>query len=330
MDDQIRPASVLPLRFSTDDLPPQDRVGFWREAFGREVLRLDIEPLPGAPFRSDLTVCSLPGLTLVSTIMSGAREQRTRELIADGNDAIGLAVNLSGPFIVSRQGRDTALGEGDAILASCAEPGTFTRPALGRAIGLCIPRAALAALAPNVEDMLAHAIPRGSGALRLLSNYIAALIDDPALATPEVQRLAVIHIHDLLALTLGATRDVAALAIGRGARAARLRAVKADIGRNIGFHDLTLDALAMRHRISPRYIQRLFADEGTSFTDFVLGQRLARAHRLLGDPRHCARTISAIAFEAGFNDLSYFNRTFRRRYGLTPSEARRARSTENG
>ena len=68
----------------------------------------------------------------------------------------------------------------------------------------------------------------------------------------------------------------------------------------------------------------LFADEDTSFSDFVLNARLAHAYRLLTDPRRLDRNISSLAFEAGFGDLSYFNRAFRRRYGTTPSEVRAA------
>ena len=231
-------------------------------------------------------------------------------------------MNLSGPFLASQRGQDVTLEPGDAILASCGETGTLTRPSLGRAIGFSIPRAGLAALLPNVEDRLGRAIPRGTGALTLLSSYIASLMGDPALAAPELQQLAVTHICDLMALTLGASRDVVAVAMGRGVRAARLSAIKADIDKNIARRDLTLVAVAARHRITPRYIQRLFADEGTSFTDFVVGQRLARAHRLLMDPRFSNDAVSAIAFEAGFGDLSYFNRVFRRRYGATPSDVR--------
>jgi AraC-like DNA-binding protein len=52
--------------------------------------------------------------------------------------------------------------------------------------------------------------------------------------------------------------------------------------------------------------------------------RLARAHRLLTDPRYRDRNISAVGYEAGFGDLSYFNRTFRHRYGMTPSDVREA------
>jgi AraC-like DNA-binding protein len=51
-------------------------------------------------------------------------------------------------------------------------------------------------------------------------------------------------------------------------------------------------------------------------------ERLARAYYLLTNPLHSRRLISKIAFELGFNNLSYFNRTFRRRYNATPSEIR--------
>lgn len=311
-----------PLHFSTGGLPPEDRVAIWREVFGREVLRLDIEPLPGVPFYFDLKVYALPELTLMSLAAGGERKRRTRELIADGNDAIGLAVNLSGPLAVSARGQDMMLGAGDAILTSSAELGIFTRPSLGRAIGFFIPRAALAALVPRVEDMFWRAIPCGTAVLSLLSSHISALVDDPSLAMPEVQHLAVTHIYDLLALTLGATRNAAAVAMGRGARAARLSALKADIDKNIASRDLTIDAVAARHRITPRYIQRLFADEDTSFRDFVLARRLVRAHRLLRDSRYADGTIGIVAYAAGFGDLSYFNRVFRRVYGVTPSDVR--------
>jgi AraC-like DNA-binding protein len=55
---------------------------------------------------------------------------------------------------------------------------------------------------------------------------------------------------------------------------------------------------------------------------FVLDARLDLAHRWLREPQATARTVSAIAHDAGFGDVSYFNRTFRTRYGRTPSEVR--------
>ena len=114
--------------------------------------------------------------------------------------------------------------------------------------------------------------------------------------------------------------------MGRGVRAARLRAIKADVVESIANGGLSADRIAARHRLSERYIRKLFETEGTSLSDFVLSQRLLRAHRMLTDPRLAGHTITEIAFEAGFNDLSYFNRAFRRRYEFTPSEIRASAS----
>jgi AraC-like DNA-binding protein len=130
------------------------------------------------------------------------------------------------------------------------------------------------------------------------------------------------HVYDLVALMLSATREAIEIAKGRGLRVAKLRGIKADIVENIGRRNLLLDDVAKRRGISPSYRRKLFDEEGTNFTDFVLGPRLACAHRMLCDPLFAAQPISGIASEAGFGDLSHFNQAFHRRYGATPSDVR--------
>jgi AraC-like DNA-binding protein len=103
-----------------------------------------------------------------------------------------------------------------------------------------------------------------------------------------------------------------------------LHAIKADIMSNLGNDDLSVASVALRHGVTPRYVQMLFETEGITFSRFVLVQRLMHAHRMLTDPRFAAHSISDIAYNAGFGDLSYFNRTFRQRYDATPSDARAA------
>ena len=71
-----------------------------------------------------------------------------------------------------------------------------------------------------------------------------------------------------------------------------------------------------------RYLHKLFEKEGISYSEFVIAERLACAYRILINPLHMCRAIGTIAFEVGFNDLSYFNRAFRRRYNATPSDVR--------
>jgi transcriptional regulator GlxA family with amidase domain len=88
---------------------------------------------------------------------------------------------------------------------------------------------------------------------------------------------------------------------------------------------LSLAMIAARHSCTPRLVQRLFEAEHTTFTDYVLSLRLTRAHRMLTDPRRASEKISSIAFDAGFADVSYFNRAFRQHYGDTPSSVRAGR-----
>ncbi|QCI67153.1 helix-turn-helix transcriptional regulator [Phreatobacter stygius] len=108
----------------------------------------------------------------------------------------------------------------------------------------------------------------------------------------------------------------------RGFRAVRLDAIKRLVLDNLGEPDLTVGKAAAAQRVTPRYVQMLFEAEGTTFSAFVLGRRLAFAHRMFSDPRLAKRAIGAVALDAGFGDLSYFNRAFRRAYGETPSDLR--------
>lgn len=74
--------------------------------------------------------------------------------------------------------------------------------------------------------------------------------------------------------------------------------------------------------ISANYVRKLLQSEGLSFFQYVLGIRLGRAFVILGDPRLSDRTISSIALAVGFVDISYFSRTFRRRFGKTPGDVK--------
>ncbi len=311
---------VMEFRVSTRAMP----VGQWREEFGRGFLRLDIEPKNLEHFRADATIRALSGLKIASCSISASHWQRTRMLLDPGAEYFGLMFGTDGPALLSQRGRTLELGIGDAATCSHTEPADLTLPCEnGRHVGLVVPLKPLTALVPDLEERIPTRIERRSDALRLLVSYLGALADAKTLVNPDLCRMVVTHVHDLIALAVGASRDGAELAVGRGLRAARLRTAKTHILENLASHRLSVAAVAKRQGITPRYVHLLFEAEGTTFSQFVLGRRLVLAHRLLADPRHDGKTITEIAYEAGFGDLSYFNRVFRRHFGITPSDARR-------
>jgi AraC-like DNA-binding protein len=310
-------------RFSTDDLSPGERAAVWREVYGRSVLRLEIEPLTQQPFSSEIAINSLPGIDIVRGTSSPFRVGRTRELLQDGDDGLILQLtNVVGR--ASQFGRDIAVSANDAVLLSNADVGSFTFPAACTVLALRLRRGALAPLVRDLDLALVRPVPRQNEALRLLIRYLG-MLDEAPLTGPTLQRLAAAHVYDLVAVAMGATGEAAEIAHGGGIRAARLHAAKAYIAENLQRPGLSLDEIAGQLRISPRSVQALFEAEGTTFSRVVLEERLLRAYRRLTGPLSRDRSVTAVAFEAGFNDLSYFNRTFRRRFGLTPSEARRQR-----
>lgn len=290
----------------------------------RGVTWVSFVPMPDLVGGINFTIRKLPGLGLLSGTVEGIRHEHTRE---DTDNDFSFHLNLSGLSIVAARGSEATLRDGDAMLLSDTESRTITRPGPVHHRVIRLPRASLAPLVRNIDDAVLRGIPRGTGALSLLSNYAGTLIDEPALSAPEIRHLTITHLCDLIAVTLGATPDATAVAEGRGIRAARLRALKSDIEAHLTDADLSPATIAKRHRISESYMRKLFEGDETSFSEFVLGRRIVRAHRMLTDRRWKDRSIASVAFESGFGDLSYFNRTFKRLCGTTPSEVRRANDT---
>lgn len=307
-------------RFTSDALPERERVAYTREEFGRKISRYDFEPLGGA-FRFDIKLRAAPDLALVSTEHSPMRIQRTAELLTDGDDTLVLQISMS-RGLASQLGREIEVEPGDAMLGSNSDVGTFTFPsANSKCVLLGMSRARLRPLLKEFDLALVRRVPAQTQALQLLMQYLSMLGQMPSLA-PEVRRLTVDHVYELVSVALGATRDAAEAARQNGMRATRRNAIKADILENLPRRGLSAEMLSKTHGVTASYIRKLFADENMSFTDFVLEQRLLLSYRTLKDMRYANRTISSIAFDAGFSDLSYFNRAFRRRFGMTPSDAR--------
>ena len=299
------------IRVCTDDWPERDRLAMFRDHVGRD--RVFVEPLPDETFRIAGHLAKMPGLGLVSVRRSAMRSD-----FADGGDR--LMINIGAPALAAQAGREAVLDRGDAVALSGTDVGCFTTSAAGRIATVEFPEGALARL---LNDGGLRKIEAGASALRLLRRYLNAIWAGDMLSSLRLQQLAIAHVHDLAALAVGASREAEEIARGRGVRAARLLAVKSDILERLS-SDFTLAEVAARHRLSPRYVRMLFESEATSFSEFVREERLKRARTMLITPDFDSLRISEIAYQVGFNDLSYFNRTFRRRFGASPGELRQA------
>lgn len=307
-------------RFSTRELPERMRVPLWRESFGRSIVHADIEPLSAVPFRAEATLQSIRGLRTLALRGSSMRFERSQTSIADGDDSIGLIVCSPNRSRMSQRGRDIELTAGDAIAILHSEPVTVTYVD-GLQFGLAVPHEALAQRVTNVDTLAMRPIFHRTEALRLLMAYLKSAFKEGALAAPKLRDAALTHIHDLVALAIGEGGPLGESSAS-AVVAARHSAVLDYIAAHFQDPELSLDTAARCQGISPRYLQRLMASSGTSFTGRLNELRLQRAFELLAETN--AQRISDIALEVGFSDVSHFNRLFRARFGDSPRGVRSA------
>jgi len=310
------------VEFSTDHIPEKDRTAFWREHYGQVMLRVDLEPARDTAFVARMASLALPGLQLMDASSSPAKISRSGRFLADGNDDIIVAINRAGTANIASRGREQSLREGEAIVLSGGEAASFHRTSMGRSFTLRLPRTMFEQTVVNLDDALMRPIPGDRGALRLLADYAGWLMSAGSVIDQQLRNVSVRHVQDLLALAVGPSADFADTARTRGLRAARLKLAKAYIVAHCHRRDTSVGTLAASLNVTPRYLQRLFESDGTTFSEYLMAQRLARAHRLLCESGPSRTAISTIAYDVGFGDLSYFNRRFRRQYGLTPREVR--------
>jgi AraC-like DNA-binding protein len=87
--------------------------------------------------------------------------------------------------------------------------------------------------------------------------------------------------------------------------------------------DLTLATLADRMRLPPSQVSQVINERlAQSFYDMVNGYRVEAAKRLLVDRRTRQQTILAVGLQVGFRSKAAYNRVFKQKTGLTPSEFR--------
>jgi AraC-like DNA-binding protein len=170
-------------------------------------------------------------------------------------------------------------------------------------------------------DLAANRIAADTDELRLLIGYFNALPQKLEAHSARLQRIAVGHIYDLIALVICPDRPADEDSLGATA-AARLELALAYLDKHFDFPGLMVSTVASDQNISPRYLQRLIETTGSTFSERLSELRLQRALTLLSDTRHKRKRISDIALRAGFSDVSYFNRIFRKRFGETPSSVR--------
>jgi AraC-like DNA-binding protein len=316
--------NVIRKELSSDMLPPgldeRQRVGLFADLVKRFSNSADFDPAADVRFRATMS-STYVGSTILGHCdgtFTGVRRER-RHVLESQDDRYCLTRNVSA-LDAQVVLRDTEFNvrPGALTLFRLDEPfQSADRSSRMQFTCVYLPAHAWRAAVPGLDDMVGCELESG-GALSLAMDYGDMLLKHPA-AVEEAGMAIATHLLDLASIGLGARGDLALKARRGGLRAVSLKAVLMILQKRFAEPDFSAQNLAAAAGPSERYVNELLYEAGASFTARLNELRLRKAAQLLANREGRVRDI---AFECGFNDLSYFNRCFRRRFELTPTAAR--------
>lgn len=307
-------------RYSTTDLPPEERYSHW---LARSWPRVDAiyRTEPVEPFDTLFESVSLGGIFFVRVEITGMRwERRLQDIRTSDFDPIIVNMMVEGSAQGDFDGREFHEEAGSFHFHDLAKPSIHVSTA-SRTFSLIVPRP-LATEKFGVLDDLHGLVVKGACADLLLAHAGEAWRALPGLdraAAPALGR----SFLELLALAAAQARASVPPA---GATDMRLRRrAEAEIGRQLN-RPLTVSALCAALGASRKSIFAAFREDG-GVHNYIRTQRLELARTALADLER-AEPIGLIAVRLGFCDASHLTRRFRARYGMGPREYRRLVATD--
>ena len=174
-------------------------------------------------------------------------------------------------------------------------------------------------LAESIGGRPASSTTRSLALFRLKAAIDSGLTD-PNLKSEDMVRTQIL---DLIGLSLA--ESIGGRPASSTTRSLALFRLKAAIDSGLTDPNLKSADVAASAGISVRYANKLLAEQRQSLGRLILATRLQRCRRALEDPLQANRSISDIAYAWGFSDMTHFGRSFRKAYGMLPSDYRRAR-----
>lgn len=318
----VDPASHGPGRLvelSTDGVPAAQRLAFWRDGVLKRMEPTAASEAKG-PFRARLRRISVDGAELVEHISDSvvALRSAARRRI-DGCDDISIDVMRHCQAASIDHRGERPLRPGDVCVVDYAQP-IAVRRSRHAAIGLILPRRRVREAMGDDVDSLAGSRLEARGMTAVLRHHLLTTLDEAPCMSPQERVLAVSVAADMTLAVLQANRfgaaDVEQFGDGFYRAARRL------IDHRCADPDLTPEQVALILGCSRASLYRLFARRGESVAATIWTARIERARRMLTLAEGAGLLISDIAMRCGFRDLPTFTRMFKRRYGMTPSDAR--------
>ncbi|MEQ1865545.1 MAG: helix-turn-helix domain-containing protein [Micropepsaceae bacterium] len=303
--------------FSTEEFPPERRAEQWRERVTDKLLRVEWDVPGNLPLHAVMASVLCAGDVEIAALESGPFSlANTGEHARAKAHRCSLHIMTGGHrALTERDGGEFEMHKTMGVMLD--EGKVYSHRSdneLTRALIVMLPKARILERVPAFDRLILAPLDIGCEPFRLLQSYLGLANASVDLNRPPFAKLNADYVVDLVVLSLCGRADEAARR--HTLPEVRYRLILDEIERGVGDPKLSGKTVAARIGITERYLQQLMVAHGETFSHHLLRLRLDKAAALLVS-KHEMR-IAEIAFLCGFSDLSYFNRSFRKRFSETP------------
>jgi len=233
------------------------------------------------------------------------------------SDLLKVCIQRSGSATIRQGDREVMLTPGSMAIYDIDRPYSIRLQGEWRCAVIAFPRTALLASEHFIDAVICRPTQVTDGPGSVLIPLVASAVSRAASGSGTAASDALMGLAclDLLKAAL-AERE-----LPQRPDAVRLQ-VEAYVRAHIADADLSHSKVAAAHHMSERTLHRLFDESGPTVTELIRSYRLDGILADLRSPASAGDAISRIAARWGIHNMPHFTRTFRARYGISPSEAR--------
>jgi AraC-like DNA-binding protein len=313
--------------YSTANRTASTALGYWNDVLERKLaVPIAIRPLHRVPLSATLRVENLGSSLLAETVSSAACiEHSSRHVARTDRRSFSLMMCMSGDIHVSQYGQRIRMIPGDFVLQDSHAPCRISFGETNRAISLNIAEETMRRFLPAPDDFCGRRVDGSSGLGRVVSRMLPAIWMHVAGGLPpQIGEAVEKNLLEMVATTYASRVSRERFSSGGRVRASHIKRMLETRLREPG---LSAGAVAHSLRISTRYVHRLFAAEHETISEYILRRRLEEAAERLRSPLWNGRATSEIASDWGFASAAHFSRSFRSRFGRSPTEYRKLQTS---
>ncbi len=302
--------------YAIADCRPRERFDRFRALVDEVFCRMEIDSQREVrdAFHARVDAVDLGNVKLVRVSTDPLQVRRRPQDIAHISTSPYLVkFQLKGESLWCQRGRQVHARPGDFVIASTAEPYSLTFCGDYEMPVMVVPDAIMRRLTPDPDQFLGHRMAAEEADCGLLSSFVAQIVARMnQLSEPMVHRIEA-NVLDLLGAVLSARSRPGPLT-----REQLLIQVKVYIQDHLHDHQLGPAAIATAFGISTRSVHMLFEAEPMTVGRYIRAQRIAACRRTLEVEGLSHASLTDVALQWGFYDLSHMTRCFREEYGEPP------------